>query len=116
MSLFLRYFILWPGRNSINDFRPEPRDVFHLTDQVVTEVPKVGPDAYKDSQGRTPKSDGVDPLGYGYPSGVIGLRLFPNPDFFIGPDAKRAQAHWNAEAFYNDHAFATDPRRTSPPR
>src|SRR5260370_3047599 len=34
----------WPGRNSINDFRPEPRDVFHMMDQVVTEVAKVGPD------------------------------------------------------------------------
>jgi len=211
----------WPGRTSINDFRPEPRDVFHLMDQVVTEVPKLGPDnkpilgadgkpvmerklmplqfnvtsdhnpsnpdqravfgrntwmlwcggdedfwdwlaqngygvldflqaldsrrrssrlqdlgvinqpglkecdtpgpwglyidtveknlgeegdylpgfaskydsqaeAYKDPQGRTLKSDGVDPLVYGYPSGVIGLRLFPNPNFFIGPDGKRA--------------------------
>jgi hypothetical protein len=26
----------WPGRNSINDFRPEPRDIFHQMDQVVT--------------------------------------------------------------------------------
>jgi len=235
----------WPGRNSINDFRPEPRDVFHMMDQVVTEVPKTGPDnkpvldadgkpimerklmplqfnvtsaydpsnpdqqavfgrntwmlwcggnegfwdwlaqkgygvldflkaidsrrrssrlhdlgvinqpglkesdipgpwglyidtvetklgaegnyspafdskydseaeAYKDPQGRTLKTDGVDPLVYGYPSGVIGLRLFPNPNFFIGPDAKRAQARWNAEAFYNDHAYGTDPRTVRP--
>jgi hypothetical protein len=235
----------WPGRNSINDFRPEPRDVFHLMDQVVTEVAKLGPDnkpvldadgkpvmerklmplqfnitntydpsnpdqqavfgrnswmmwcagdedfwdwlaqrgygvldllqaidsrhresrlrdlgvinqpglkgtktpgpwglyidtvenkigvegnyspafgsnydseaeAYKDPQGRTLKSDGVNPLVYGYPSGVIGLRLFPNPNFFIGPDAKNAQARWNAEAFYSDHSYATDPRTVRP--
>lgn len=235
----------WPGRTSINDFRPEPRDVFHMMDQVITEVPGLGPDgkpvldpngrpvterklmplqfnipndhdplnpdqqavfgrntwllwcggdesfwdwlaqngygvldmlqaldsrrrssrlhdlgvinqpglkeshtpgpwglyldsvekklgeegnyspgfnskydsqaqAYKDSQGRTLKSDGVDPSVYGYPSGVIGLRLFPNPNFFIGPDAKRAQARWNAEAFYNDHTYATDPRTIRP--
>jgi hypothetical protein len=235
----------WSGRNSINDFRPEPRDVFHMMDQVVTEVTKIGPDnkpvldadnqpikerklmplqfnvtdaydpsnpdqqavfgrntwmlwcggdedfwdwlaqrgygvldflqaidsrrratrlhdlglinqpglkrttmpgpwglyidtveskigvegnyspafgsrydsqaeAYKDPQGRTLKSDGVDPVVYGYPSGVIGLRLFPNPNFFIGPDAKSAQARWNAEAFYNDHAYATDPRTVRP--
>jgi hypothetical protein len=235
----------WPGRSSINDFRPEPRDVFHMMDQVVTEVAKVGPDnqpvldpdgkpimerklmplrfnvtdsydpsnpdqqavfgrntwmlwcagdedfwdylaqngygvldflhaidsrrhglrlhdlglinqpglkrtdtpgpwglyldtleskigvegkyspafgsaydseaeAYKDPQGRTLKSDGVNPLVYGYPSGVIGLRLFPNPKFFNGPDAKNAQARWNAEAFYNDHAYATDPRTVRP--
>ncbi len=227
----------WPGRNSINDFRPEPRDVFHMMDQVVTEVPKMGPDnkpiverklmplqfnvtngadpsnpdqqavfgrntwmlwcagdedfwdwlaqrgygvidvlraidsrqrgsrlrdlgvinqpglkgtkrpgpwglyidtvedkigvegnyspdfapnydsqaeAYKDPQGRTLKSDGVNPLVYGYPSGVIGIRLFPNPNFFNGPDAKNAQARWNAEAFYNDHTYATDPRTVRP--
>ena len=236
---------VWPGRDSINDFRPEPRDVFHMMDQVATEVPKLGPDGnavldqegksvterklmplqfnltkdhdpsnpdqqavfgrntwllwcagdedfwdwlaqngygvldflqavdsrnresrlqalglinqpgmkrtdkpgpwglyvdsvakpigaegdyspnfsanydsdaepYKDPQGRTLKSDGVNPLVYGYPSGVIGLRLFPNPNFFIGPDAKRAQARWNADAFYNDHAYATDPRTVRP--
>jgi hypothetical protein len=235
----------WPGRNSINDFRPEPLDVFHMMDQVVTAAAKIGPDnkpllddegkpvmerklmplqfnvtgahdpsnpdqkavfgrntwllwcggdedfwdwlaqrgygvldflqaldsrhretrlhdlglinqpglkrtgtpgawglyldsvkskigaegdyspdfgsrydsqaeAYKDPQGRTLKSDGVNPLVYGYPSGVIGLRLFPNPNFFNGPDAKRAQARWNAEAFYNDHAYATDPRTVRP--
>ena len=235
----------WPGRSSINDFRPEPRDVFHMMDQVVTEVAKVstenkpllgadgkpmmerkltplqfnitdtydpsnpdqqavfgrntwmlwcggdedfwdwlaqkgygvndllqvidsrrrdsrlhdfglinqpglkrsdtpgpwglyldtlerkigvegnyspafgstydpGAQAYKDPQGRTLKNDGVNPLVYGYPSGVIGMRLFPNPNFFIGPDAKNAQARWNAEAFYNDHAYATDPRTVRP--
>jgi hypothetical protein len=227
----------WPGRNSINDFRPEPRDIFHMMDQVVTPAQTVGPDGkaategkliplqfnltdahdpsnrdqravfgrntwilwcagnehfwdwlaqngygvldflqaidsrrresrlhdlgminqpglkrsdkpgpwglyldtvesqigvdgtyspgagpnyasdaepYKDPQGRMLQTDGVNPLVYGYPSGVIGLRLFPNPAFFIGPDAKNVQARWNAEAFYNDHAYATDPRTVRP--
>jgi hypothetical protein len=237
----------WPGRNSINDFRPEPRDVFHMMDQVITPVPKLGPDGlpihdangnpvmeaqgklmplqfnitdahdpsnkdqqavfgrntwllwcagdehfwdwlatsgygvldflqaidsrrresrlhdlglinqpglkrndkpgpwglyidsveskigvdgtyspppgpnydadaqpYKDPQGRALQTDGVNPLVYGYPSGVIGLRLFPNPAFFIGPDARNAQARWNPQAFYNDHAYGTDPRTIRP--
>ena len=34
---------------------------------------------------------------YGYPSGVVGLRLFPNPDF-----DEAAAKEWNAERFYND--------------
>lgn len=39
--------------------------------------------------------DGVDPLVYGYPSGVVGLRLLPNPDFFGDtPAAEQARAYW----------------------
>lgn len=34
---------------------------------------------------------------YGYETGIVGLRLFPNPDF----DAKAA-ANWDAEKYYND--------------
>jgi hypothetical protein len=39
------------------------------------------------------------PVGsyYGYASGIVGLRLFPNPDF----DAKAA-ANWKPDKFYND--------------
>ena len=39
------------------------------------------------------------PIGsyYGYASGIVGLRLFPNPDF----DAKAA-ANWDPERYYND--------------
>ncbi len=39
------------------------------------------------------------PVGsyYGYPTGVLGLRLFPNPAF-----DQAAAARWNAERFYND--------------
>lgn len=44
------------------------------------------------------------PVGsfYGYPTGIVGLRLFPNPNF----DAK-ARAKWNAERFYNDPSYIT---------
>jgi cytochrome c2 len=34
---------------------------------------------------------------YGYPTGIVGLRLLPNPDF-----DEAAAAAWNAERFYND--------------
>jgi hypothetical protein len=34
---------------------------------------------------------------YGYPTGIVGLRLFPNPDF-----DQAAAGQWNAERFYND--------------
>jgi len=34
---------------------------------------------------------------YGYPSGIVGMRLFPNPDF-----DEAAAKEWNAERFYND--------------
>lgn len=42
------------------------------------------------------------PVGsyYGYPTGIIGLRLFPNPDF----DAKAA-AEWDAERYYTDPSY-----------
>ena len=34
---------------------------------------------------------------YGYPTGIVGLRLFPNPDF-----DEAAAKEWNAERFYKD--------------
>src|SRR5262245_11101955 len=39
------------------------------------------------------------PVGsyYGEPTGVVGFRLFPNPDF-----DENAKKKWNAERFYND--------------
>ena len=45
------------------------------------------------------------PVGsfYGYPTGIVGLRLFPNPNF----DAK-AKANWNPERYYaNDSSYVT---------
>ncbi len=42
--------------------------------------------------------DGVDPNIYGYPSGVVGLRLMLNPDFFGATEAARqARARWQRE-------------------
>lgn len=47
----------------------------------------------------------VMPVGsfYGYPTGIVGLRLFPNPYF----DAK-AKANWNPDKYYaNDPTYVT---------
>jgi hypothetical protein len=46
-------------------------------------------------------SDGL-PVGsyYGEPTGIVGLRLFPNPDF----DAA-ARRRWDAERYYSDPAY-----------
>lgn len=45
------------------------------------------------------------PVGsyYGYGTGIVGLRLFPNPDF----DAD-AQAKWDPERFYTDPEYYND--------
>ena len=53
------------------------------------------------------------PVGsyYGYASGVIGLRLFPNPDF-----DEAAKKHWNPEKYYNDPAYYTNPKLVRPYR
>lgn len=65
--------------------------------------------------------DGVDTSVYGYPSGVVGLRLFPNPDFFGKTDAAAAaRAYWNERvknnphAYYSDVAVAADPKLVRP--
>jgi hypothetical protein len=50
-----------------------------------------------------PLGDGTTlPVGsfYGYATGIVGLRLFPNPAF----DAKAAKA-WDAERYYTDPAY-----------
>jgi hypothetical protein len=37
---------------------------------------------------------------YGEPSGIVGLRLFPNPDF-----DEKARRSWDAERYYNDPTY-----------
>ncbi len=51
------------------------------------------------------------PVGsyYGYPSGIVGLRLFPNPAF----DAAAA-AKWDPKRYYGDARYYTDPNLVRP--
>ena len=53
------------------------------------------------------------PIGsyYGEPTGVLGLRLFPNPDF---DDAARAR--WDPERYYTDPAYYNDKNLVRPYR
>jgi len=53
------------------------------------------------------------PVGsyYGEPTGIVGLRLFPNPDF-----DEKARQRWNAERFYNDPTYYFDPKLVRPYR
>jgi hypothetical protein len=61
-------------------------------------------------------ADGTDktlPVGsfYGEPSGVVGLRLFPNPDF----DAEAAR-NWDPKRYYDDPAYYKSPKLVRPYR
>ena len=53
------------------------------------------------------------PVGsyYGYASGIVGLRLFPNPDF-----DEAAQKKWDAEKFYTDPNYYNDKNLIRPYR
>ncbi|MCA8880534.1 MAG: hypothetical protein KDA73_11385 [Rhodobacteraceae bacterium] len=57
--------------------------------------------------------DGRLPVGsyYGEPTGVVGLRLFPNPDF----DAEAAR-RWDPERFYTDPDYYNDANLVRPYR
>ncbi len=57
------------------------------------------------------ESDGLDPEVYGYPSGVIGLRIFPNPNF-----KGKAAETWDADTFYSDRSYRSDPKLERPIR
>jgi hypothetical protein len=79
-----------------------------LYDSVIAQLPK----------------DGVDYSVYGYPSGVVGLRWMPNPDFF-GDTAAAAKAreYWTQhvinspnDAYYTDPNINRDPQLVRPLR
>lgn len=50
-----------------------------------------------------PEPPGIDEKVYGKPSGVIGFRLFPNPDF--NDEARRK---WDGNRFMNDPSYYND--------
>jgi hypothetical protein len=64
---------------------------------------------YEEVLAQLPK-DGVDYNIYGYPSGIVGLRLMPNPDFFGDtPAAAKAREYWKQRvADSADDAYYTD--------
>jgi hypothetical protein len=58
-----------------------------------------------------PEPAAVDKDVYGRPSGIVGLRLFDNPNF----DAQ-AQSSWDAGRFYNDPDYYLNPELVRPYR
>ena len=48
---------------------------------------------------------------YGYASGIVGLRLFPNPDF-----DEAAQKKWDPKRFYTDASYYNDKKLVRPYR
>ena len=48
---------------------------------------------------------------YGEPTGIVGLRLFPNPDF-----DEKARRRWDADRFYNDPTYYFDRNLVRPYR
>jgi cytochrome c5 len=92
-------------------------DRFNLwLDERITS-PECGPDPFENEQ----KYPGVKigsrgttvPVGsfYGYATGVVGLRLFPNPDF-----DEKAKAHWDAEKYYTTPEYYNDKKLVKPYR
>lgn len=62
---------------------------------------------YDDTVAKLAK-DGIDPMVYGYPSGVVGLRLFLNPDFFGKTTAAtEAREYWKSRVIQQDDLFYT---------
>jgi hypothetical protein len=58
-----------------------------------------------------PEPTGIDRTVYGKPSGVLGFRLFPNPDF-----NEEARKKWNGDRFMNDPAYYNDNKLIRPYR
>jgi len=52
---------------------------------------------------------GIDPAVYGRPSGIVGLRIYPNPKF----DAA-ARKRWDPNRYYNDPNYFNDPKLVRP--
>ena len=71
------------------------------------------PGAKIGARGKTFQDGSILPVGsyYGEPTGIVGLRLFTNPDF-----DEAAKAKWDANKYYNDPAYYSDPDLIRPYR
>jgi hypothetical protein len=56
-----------------------------------------------------PQEDGVDPTVYGRPSGIVGLRLYPNPKF-----DEAARKAWDPKRYSSDPNYYNDPELVRP--
>lgn len=84
-------------------FKPGDRELYEKTRQALAQ-------------------DGLDPAVYGYPSGIFGLRLMLNPDFFGDtPQAAEARRYWDERVvkpshsnYYTDRSVHADPKLVRP--
>ena len=58
-----------------------------------------------------PEPPGINETVYGKPSGVLGFRLFPNPDF-----NDQARKKWDGKRFYEDATYYNDNKLVRPYR
>ncbi len=58
-----------------------------------------------------PEPPGIDEKTYGRPSGILGFRLFPNPDF-----NEEARRKWDGARFLNDPTYFSDNKLVRPYR
>jgi hypothetical protein len=58
-----------------------------------------------------PEPAGIDETVYGKPSGVLGFRLFPNPEF-----NSQARQKWDGDRFMNDPTYYNDNKLVRPYR
>jgi len=58
-----------------------------------------------------PAPAGLDERIYGRSSGVIGFRIYPNPDF-----DEKAKKRWDPERYYTDPVYFSDPKLVRPYR
>lgn len=79
--------------------------------------PKCGPDPFADEKkypgvkiGARGKTVEVGSY-YGYGTGIVGLRLFPNPAF-----DEEAKKHWDAKRYYTDPTYYNDAKLIKPYR
>jgi hypothetical protein len=62
-------------------------------------------------EAETPEPAEIDPKVYGRPTGIMGFRLFDNPDF-----NDEARKKWDANRYYNNPDYAVDSKLVRPYR
>ena len=82
-----------------------------------SQKPECGPDPFEDetkypgvrigARGKTVELGSY----YGYGTGIVGLRLFPNPAF-----DEKAKKHWDAKRYYTDPGYYNDAKLIKPYR
>jgi hypothetical protein len=113
-----------------DDVDAEPEEpVADYQERVLREPFEVGDKALYTQVINQLANDGVDPRIYGYPSGVVGLRLFPNPEFFGDSKAAgKARDYWQtqvvnnidtdskdkASRYYSGNTVSADPKLVRP--